>query len=74
MLRYVSNLQGLHLDACWPSVTEENLFVIAQNCSKLTLRTASKRKGVTDAALETVAQHYRYLAEVDLSSCFKVLY
>lgn len=74
VLRYVSCLHILHLDACWPSVTEENLFVIAQNCSKLTVLTASKCKGVTDAALETVARHCRYLAEVDLSSCFKVLY
>ena len=42
--------------------------MIAQNCSKLTVLTASKCKGVTVAALETVAQHCRYLAEVDLSS------
>ena len=74
VVRYVSNLQVLHLDACWPSVTEENLLVIAQNCSKLSVLTASKCKGVTDTALQTLARHCRHLSEVDLSSCFKVLY
>lgn len=72
MLKYVGNLRVLHLDACWPSVTEENLFVIAQNCSKLCVLTASRCKGVTDAALEAVARRCQQLTEVDLSSCFKV--
>ena len=68
-----NDLQVLHLDRCWPSVTEENLFVIAQNCSKLSVFTASRCKGVTDAALEAVAMKCPKLTEVDLSSCFKVL-
>lgn len=72
VLKYVSNLRVLHLDTCWPSVTEENLFVIAQNCRKLSVLTASRCKGVTDAGLEAVARHCKELAEVDLSSCFKI--
>ena len=72
VLKYVSNLRVLHLDTCWPSVTEENLFVVAQNCSKLSVLTASKCKGVTDAALEAIARYCKELTELDLSSCFKV--
>lgn len=72
-LAYANNLQVLHLDRCWPSVTEENLFVIAQNCSKLSVFTASRCKGITDVALEAVAENCPQLTEVDLSSCFKVL-
>lgn len=72
MLTYVSNLRVLHLDSCWPCVTEENLFVIAMNCSKLSVFTASRCKGVTDAALEAVARYCKKLTELDLSSCFNV--
>lgn len=72
MLKYVNSLRVLHLDTCWTSVTEENLFLIAQNCSQLTVLTASRCKGVTDAALEAVARHCTRLAEMDLSSCFKI--
>ena len=72
MLTYVKNLRVLHLDSCWPCVTEENLFVIAKNCSKLSVLTASRCKGVTDAALETVARCCKTLTELDLSSCFNV--
>ncbi|XP_068670098.1 F-box/LRR-repeat protein 2-like [Montipora capricornis] len=71
-LAYANNLQVLHLDRCWPSVTEENLFVIAQNCSKLSVFTASRCKGITDVALEAVAENCPQLTEVDLSSCFKI--
>ena len=73
VLTHANDLQVLHLDSCWPSVTEENLFVIAQNCSKLTVFTASRCKWVTDAAVEAVAMKCPKLTEVDLSSCFKVL-
>ena len=72
MLSYVNNLRVLHLDSCWPCVTEENLFVIATNCSKLSVLTASRCKGVSDAALETLARYCKQLAELDLSSCFNV--
>lgn len=72
MLSYVKNLRVLHLDSCWPCVTEENLFVIAKNCSKLSVLTASRCKGVSDAALEAVGRYCKQLAELDLSSCFNV--
>lgn len=72
MLTYANNLRILHLDSCWPCVTEENLFVIARNCSKLSVLTASRCKGVTDAALKKVARYCKQLAELDLSSCFNV--
>ena len=72
VLSYVNNLRVLHLDSCWPCVTEENLFVIAKNCRKLSVLTASRCKGVGDAALETVARYCKQLAELDLSSCFNV--
>ena len=72
MLKSVSNLRVLHVDNCWLSVTEENLFLIAQNCSKLSVLTASRCKGVTDVGLEAIARRCKELAEVDLSSCFTV--
>ena len=72
MLKNVSNLRVLHLDNCWLSVTEENLFLIAQNCCKLSVLTASRCKGVTDLGLEAIARQCKELAEVDLSSCFTV--
>ena len=72
MLKSVSNLRVLHVDNCWLSVTEENLFLIAQNCSKLSVLTASRCKGVTDVGLEAIARQCKELAEVDLSSCFTV--
>ena len=65
-------LRVLHLDNCWLSVTEENLFLIAQYCSKLSVLTASRCKGVTDVGLEAIARQCKELAEVDLSSCFTV--
>ena len=72
MLKSVSNLRVLHVDNCWLSVTEENLFLIAQNCSKLSVLTASRCKGVTDVGLKAIARQCKELAEVDLSSCFTV--
>lgn len=72
MLTYVNNLRVLRLDSCWQCVTEENLFVIAKNCRKLCILTASRCKGVTDAALKTVARYCKSLTEMDLSSCFNV--
>ena len=72
LLMYTSNLRVLHLDSCWPCVTEENLFLIAKNCKKLSVLTTSKCKGVTDAGLEALARHCKELTELDLSSCFTV--
>ena len=72
ILLYVHNLRVLHLDNSWRSVTEENLFLIARNCSKLSVLTVSKCKGVTDAALQALARRCKKLEELDLSSCFQV--
>lgn len=72
LLMYTSNLRVLHLDSCWPCVTEENLFLIAKNCKKLSVLTTSRCKGVTDAGLEAVSRHCKELTELDLSSCFTI--
>lgn len=73
ILACVKNLRELHADTCWFSFTEESLSLL-KNCPKLRSLSTSKCKGLTDEILQLLAVHCKELEELDLSSCFQVIY
>ena len=72
ILRIARLLKVVRLDECWTCTTEENLIILANNCSKLCVLSVRRCKYVTDDAIKKLSECCNDLQELDVSSCYKV--
>ncbi|XP_028405353.1 F-box/LRR-repeat protein 2-like [Dendronephthya gigantea] len=72
ILRIARQLRVVRLDDCWTCTTEENLFLLANNCPNLSILSVSRCKYVTDDAIKKLCECCKNLQELDVSNCFKV--
>ena len=74
ILTLTRQLRVVRLDECWTCTTEENLLLLAKNCTKLCVLSVTRCKYVTDQAIRNLCECCKDLQELDVSSCYKVPY
>ena len=72
IFRIARQLRVVQLDECWTCTTEENLFILANNCPKLCVLSVRRCKFVTDDAIRKISECCNDLQELDVTCCFQI--